>query len=257
MINSAFRQCRDKNEAALITYFPGGYPDLDTSLDIIKSMADAGADILEIGVPFSDPVADGPVIQAAAQKALEQGISLKRLLEGLSEYDMGKPVLLMSYLNPLIAYGETLMADARSASVSGFIIPDLPVDEAAFFSDKATEQSLDLILLAAPTSSEKRLTAIAKNSRGFIYTVSRTGITGQGGAGIENVKPLVRSLKSKTDTAVAVGFGVDGPEAAGAIAGFADGVIVGTRLIRAFDAGEDVAALVRELKDATLRRSAQ
>jgi tryptophan synthase alpha chain len=255
MIEKAFSQCRLRNEAALITYFPGGYPNVEASLDVIEMMDLAGADIIEIGVPFSDPVADGAVIQAAAHQALLGGVTLKKILQGLAKRTIHRPVLLMSYLNPLLAYGESLMADAKAAGVSGFIIPDLPVDEATEFSASASALQLDVVLLAAPTSSQKRLEAIANLSRGFVYTVSRAGITGEGGAGVEAVRPLVQALQNLTSTPVAVGFGVDGPEAAASIAQFADGVIVGTRLIKAFDAGEDLAALVSQLKAATKREA--
>ncbi|HHS13610.1 MAG TPA: tryptophan synthase subunit alpha [bacterium] len=249
-----FRKCRSRNEAALIVYYTAGFPTLDASLETISMLAEAGADMVEVGIPFSDPVADGQTIQHASHTALKQGVTLANILKSLASIRLDVPVVLMSYLNPLLAYGmDGLMHDARDSGVSGFIVPDLPVEEGGLWEKKTRQAGLDLIYLAAPTSSITRLTRIAARSSGFIYCVAVKGVTGVRQKRSADAKQLVRKIKTLTDTPAAVGFGVSTPEQVRHAAGFADGVIVGSRIIQSIQQHEDTRALVRSMKKACRR----
>lgn len=223
-------------------YFPIGYPNIDTSIDVIEALAKNGADLIEVGLSFSDPLADGPVIQKATQVALEQGVTVKKTLRAITELrkrGVTIPLILMGYYNPMLAYGlEKFVRDAAEAGVDGFIIPDLPIEESDEFV-RATQSALQgyasplpLIPMLAPTSSAERMEKIARNAKGFIYLVSVTGITGERKSLAEGLSDLVSSVREHTSVPVCVGFGIGTPEQAKSVGAMADGVIVGTACVR-------------------------
>jgi tryptophan synthase alpha chain len=239
--------------AALMPYLMGGFPDLEASVAIGAACADAGADLLELGVPFSDPLADGPVIHAAGTRALAAGATLHGVLDAATRIAERLPVVLMCYANLVFARGAERFADGLvAAGVSGLIVPDLPLEEAAAVREACDAVGLALVPLIAPTTPEDRIAEIARLARGFIYTVSVTGTTGER-AGVDgSLAPVVALAKRFSPVPVAVGFGISTPEqAAQAVATGADGVIVGSRLVRAAgeaaEAGEDPAAAVGEV----------
>ena len=262
-IAEAFESARaNGRRAALMPYLMGGFPDLDTSRAIGVEYARAGADLIELGVPFSDPLADGPVIHAAATAALRSGVRLEDVLSIARAIAEHVPVVLMCYANPIMSRGVDRFADALvQHGASGLIVPDLPVEEAAPFLRACDERGLALVPLAAPTTPEARLARIGAQARGFLYTVSLTGTTGERTGGLpDGLAGLVSRARACTEVPVAVGFGISTPEqAAAAAAAGADGVIVGTRLVRAagearvgeegvvVDSVSSVGALVREL----------
>ena len=220
-------------------YFPLGYPDLETSIGVIEALAQNGADLIEVGLSFSDPLADGPVIQHATQIALENGITIKKSLEAVKELrsrGVEIPLVLMGYYNPMLAYGlERFVCDAADAGVDGFIIPDLPVEESEEFVSVAAadrERSLPLIPMLAPTSSAARMERIARNATGFIYLVSVTGVTGERKSISDGLGDLISRVREHTSAPVCVGFGIGTPEQAKEVGKMADGVIVGTACVR-------------------------
>jgi tryptophan synthase alpha chain len=252
-IAEAFESARASGRrAALMPYLMGGFPDLDTSCRIGLEYAQAGADLIELGVPFSDPLADGPVIHAAGTAALRAGATLPAVLEVARAIAEHVPVVLMCYANPALARGLERFADALlAAGVSGLILPDVPLEEAPAALAACDERGLALVPLVAPTTPEERLRRIGAQARGFLYTVSLTGTTGERSGLRDGLAGVVSRAAACTHVPVAVGFGISTPEqAAAAAAAGADGVIVGSRLVRA--AGEDgdpvsaVGALVRE-----------
>lgn len=243
---------RSPKESALIVYTMAGFPTFERSLKIIRTLANSGADMIEVGFPFSDPVADGPVIQLASAEALKQKLTFSSLFQGIQKLNLSIPVLLMSYLNPLLAFGiERIAREAKNTGFSGFIIPDLPVEEASPWQKVLHSNGMDLILLAAPTSSESRLKTIVQASTGFIYAVSLTGTTGARDQIPPSAIPFVRKLKRSSSKPVAVGFGISTPEQVNTLAKVADGVIVGSRIIHAILKNEALELLVRDLKKAT------
>jgi len=259
-IAEAFESARASGRrAALMPYLMGGFPDLETSRRIGLAYADAGADLIELGVPFSDPLADGPVIHAAATVALRAGVTLPDVLEVARAISDRVPVVLMCYANPILARGLERFADALlAAGVSGLILPDVPLEEASAALAACEERGLALVPLVAPTTPDERLARIGAQARGFVYTVSLTGTTGERAAVQDGLAGVVSRTASCTTVPVAVGFGISTPEqAATAAAAGADGVIVGTRLVRAAGeaeqaGGDPVAAvgqLVRELAE--------
>ena len=243
-ISAAFKQ----GHPAFMPYCVLGYPDRQTSLDIVKQLVDVGADLLELGVPFSDPLADGPTIQAATQQSLENGTTLQDCLAMTSELrqqGVDTPALLMGYVNPMLAYGlEKLVTDAAAAGVDGFIVPDLPPEEAADLEQLCDRYSLALVFLLAPTSTPERIRLVAERSRGFIYLVSLTGVTGARNELSSGLADFVQRVRAATDTPLAVGFGIGDGDQARAVAKLADGVIVGSALVK--QAGQSSAS-VREL----------
>ncbi len=256
ILHNLFSGLRERKESALIAYFTGGFPTLAASAETIRTLAENGTDLIEIGVPFSDPVADGPVIQQASTTALQNGATLRGILDMVRGLNVDIPLVLMSYLNPLLAYGwSECIADARAAGVSGFIVPDLPVDAADTYLPDCRDAGLDLIFLAAPTSTDSRIRAIAKKGSGFIYAVSVTGTTGVREGLPQNLPDFVERIRGETALPVAVGFGVSKAEQIQTLSPIADGVIIGSRLIRAVMDGEDLSALVRNFKSATRRSS--
>lgn len=235
-IAETFAQAKSEGRAAFMPYWMLGYPDLPTSIQMIKALIEAGADAIEIGVPFSDPLADGVVIAAAAQVAIEQGTTLTDCLAAvrtLRESGASVPFLMMSYVNPLLAYGlERFSDDAAAAGVDGFIVPDLPPDEAQELLAKCEVRQLALIELLAPTSNSERIKLVAKTARGFIYLVAVTGITGARETLSVDLEAYIARVRAATELPLAVGFGVSKPEHAAQIKRWADGVIVASALIR-------------------------
>jgi len=223
-----------KNKPIFMPYFPLGYPDLATSIDVIEALAKNGADLIEVGLSFSDPLADGPVIQQATQVALEKGITVKKSLEAVKELrarGVTIPLILMGYYNPMLAYGlEKFIRDSREAGADGFIIPDLPMEEAEEFT--AVAGDMPLIQMLAPTSPDERMEAIARNAKGFIYLVSVTGVTGERREISNDLGALIARVRAHTSAPVCVGFGIGTPEQAQQVGQLADGVIVGSACVK-------------------------
>jgi len=223
--------------AALMPYLMGGYPDVAASLQVGQAFVEAGADLIELGVPFSDPLADGPVIQSAGQLALEAGATFERVVSEVAA-PLGKrvPVALMCYANPILTRGfEETARRLAAAGVAGLIVPDLPVDEASELRDACDRGGIALIPLVAPTTPADRLEAIARAARGFIYVVSVTGVTGERSELPPGLRDVVARVREAAAVPVAVGFGVATPEQVAQVGEIADGVIVGSRLVRAID----------------------
>ncbi|HJR79163.1 MAG TPA: tryptophan synthase subunit alpha [Anaerolineales bacterium] len=235
-----------KNKPIFMPYFPLGYPDLHTSMDVIEALAKNGADLIEVGLSFSDPLADGPVIQKATQIALEKGITVKKSLEAVRELrrrGVEIPLVLMGYYNPMLAYGlEKFVCDAIEAGVDGFIVPDLPVEESdeieSILAGTGSRPSLPLIRMLAPTSPPERMETIARNAKGFIYLVSVTGVTGERKSISEGLGELIARVQEHTVVPVCVGFGIGTPEQAREVSKMADGVIVGTACVRMIGSSE-------------------
>ncbi len=243
----------DGKRAAMMPYLMGGFPSVDESLAAGLAAADAGADVIELGVPFSDPLADGPVIHAAATEALKGGTRLDDVLRVCSSLSERVPVVLMVYANPILARGvDAFVASARDAGAAGMIVPDLPHDEAGELRTACDAAGLALVPLAAPTSTDELLAEVGRDGRGFVYTVSLTGTTGERAELPPELERTVGRVRAHTALPVAVGFGISTPQQAAAVGELADGVIVGSRVVRA--AGEGgapaVGALVHELASA-------
>jgi tryptophan synthase alpha chain len=236
-IDACFTELRTQGRSAFITFLMAGDPDPATSLEIIKALPKAGADIIEIGMPFTDPMADGPAIQAAGLRALKAGMTLKKTLDLVRAFRAGDattPLVLMGYYNPIYIYGvDKFLADARSAGVDGLIIVDLPPEEDTELCLPAMKAGLNFIRLATPTTDDRRLPAVLANTSGFVYYVSITGITGSASADASVVGEAVDRIKRHTKLPVCVGFGIRTPDAARGIAAHADGAVVGTALVDA------------------------
>ena len=236
-IDARFAQLKKENRSAFVTFLMAGDPDPETSLQVIKALPKAGADIIEIGMPFTDPMADGPSIQAAGLRALKAGMTLKKTLTLVSEFRKGDdatPLVLMGYYNPIYIYGvDKFLRDAKSAGVDGLIVVDLPPEEDSELCVPAMKAGLNFIRLATPTTDDKRLPAVLANTSGFVYYVSVTGITGSASADSSVVGEAVARIKRHTALPVCVGFGIRTPEAAHAIAANADGAVVGSALVDA------------------------
>jgi len=234
-IAARFAALKEEGRPGLVTFITAGDPDGETSLGLLKTLPAAGADIIELGVPFTDPMADGPAIQAAGLRALKGGQTLAKTLAMVKDFradDDATPIVLMGYYNPIYIYGvDRFLVDARAAGVDGLIIVDLPPEEDDELCLPALKAGLDFIRLATPTTDDKRLPTVLKHTAGFVYYVSITGITGAATPDADVVGPAVARIKSHTDLPVAVGFGVKTPEQAKAIAACADGVVVGSALV--------------------------
>jgi tryptophan synthase alpha chain len=233
-IERTFRRLKMNGRAALIPFVVAGDPDLETTEALVNRMAESGADIIELGVPYSDPLADGPTNQAASQRALQNGVNLQSIfrltkkLKGLSP-----PLVLMTYFNPIFQYGVKAFAgDCQRSGIAGVVIPDLPPEEARPWVEEARNSGVDTIFLAAPTSPSERIKMVSKFSRGFIYYVSLTGVTGARGKLPDELEPAVRRIKEQSQKPVAVGFGISTAEQAKEVARFADGVIVGSAVVK-------------------------
>jgi tryptophan synthase alpha chain len=234
-IDTRFAQLQQEGRSAFVTFLMAGDPDLKTSLEIIKTLPAAGADIIEIGMPFTDPMADGPAIQAAGLRALKAGTTLRKTLEMVRSFrtgDNATPIVLMGYYNPIYIYGvDKFLVDAKAAGVDGLIIVDLPPEEDTELCLPAMKAGLNFIRLATPTTDDKRLPAVLANTSGFVYYVSITGITGSGSADANEVGAAVARIKRHTKLPVCVGFGIRTPDAARDIARQANGAVVGTALV--------------------------
>ncbi|MBR0692384.1 tryptophan synthase subunit alpha [Bradyrhizobium lablabi] len=242
-IDTTFAELARQGRSAFVTFLMAGDPDAKTSLEIIKALPKAGADIIEIGMPFTDPMADGPSIQAAGLRALKGGMTLKKTLEMVRGFRKGNdatPLVLMGYYNPIYIYGvDKFLGDAKAAGVDGLIIVDLPPEEDTELCIPAMKAGLNFIRLATPTTDDKRLPAVLANTSGFVYYVSITGITGSAAADSAAVAQAVARIKRHTKLPVCVGFGIRTPEAARAIAQNANGAVVGSALVDALRSSLD------------------
>lgn len=242
-LQSCFNRMAEENRAAFVTFVTAGDPTHEASTEIVKGLPKAGADIIELGMPFTDPSADGPSIDKAAQRALKMGASMNKTFEIVREFrgeDNETPIVLMGYFNPLYAYGiETFCKDAAHAGVDGLIIVDLPPEEDEELRLPANEAGIDVIRLATPTSDDKRLPTVLEDASGFIYYVAVAGVTGAKSATADDIEIAVERIKSHTDLPVAVGFGIRTPEQASAIARVADGAVVGSAIVSMIESGLD------------------
>jgi tryptophan synthase alpha chain len=262
-IAHAFETARAEKRAALMPYCTLGYPDLERSVDVVTAIANAGADLIELGVPFSDPLADGPTIQRSTQTALEKGMNVHRCLEftmALRARGVHQPLLLMGYVNPILAYGQKrFAAEAAMAGADGLIVPDLPPEEAGVLEESCREYGLALVFLLPPTAGPERIALITSRSTGFVYLVSLTGVTGARRELSSGLQGFIDRVRAATSLPLAVGFGISTPEQARAVGGLADGVIVGSALVDAIGkaaqadpvkaAGEFTASLSHALKE--------
>tara|TARA_R110002020_G_scaffold358559_1_gene570857 strand:+ start:15704 stop:16495 length:792 start_codon:yes stop_codon:yes gene_type:complete len=255
-IDAKFADLKAKGKKAFVSYVMAGDPDFDRSLEIVKGLPGAGVDIIELGQPFTDPMADGPTIQLAGQRALDGGMTLKRTLALATEFrkdDDTTPIVLMGYYNPIYSMGvPAFLTAAKAAGIDGLIIVDLPPEEDSELCLPAQEAGLNFIRLATPTTDDHRLERVAQNTSGFVYYVSITGITGAAEADAGDVSPAVERIRKATGLPVIVGFGVNTPEKSRAIAEVADGVVVGSAIVSQIAAGkstDEVLAFVKALAD--------
>jgi tryptophan synthase alpha chain len=236
-IDARFAALAAEGRAALVTFVMAGDPDPETSLAIVRALPAAGADVIEVGMPFTDPMADGPAIQAAGLRALKAGMTLRKTLKLVADFRAGDdrtPIVLMGYYNPIYVYGvDAFLKDARAAGVDGLIVVDLPPEEDAELCVPAREAGLNFIRLATPTTDDRRLPKVLENTSGFVYYVSLTGITGAALADYAGVSEAVKRIKAHTKLPIAVGFGVKNADNAAQIARGADGVVVGSALVEA------------------------
>ncbi len=270
-IADAFARAQAAERAALVTFIMAGDPDHDTTAQILAELPQAGADIIELGMPFSDPMADGPAIQAAGIRALQGGANMRKTLELVRSFrqkNSTTPIVLMGYFNPIFAYQpEKFLHDAAGAGVDGLIIVDLPPEEDAEFRAQAAQVGITIIRLATPTTDAERLPQVLNGAGGFLYYVSIAGITGTKSATVEHVRSALAAIRHSTKLPLAVGFGIKTPEQLAPLAQFADGVIVGSALVERIAANLDgskqssakivseIAALVRAFAAATGRKS--
>ena len=257
-IESLFARLKSEGKPGLVAYLTAGDPAPDRTAGLVAALERGGADLIELGVPFSDPIADGPVIQQAADRALKAGMTLRRTLEVAAEIREHSeiPILLFSYLNPMLRYGfEKLAHDAVQAGIDGVLMTDASVEEAESYVGAMRGAGLDTVFLAAPTSTERRLALVAKYSSGFVYLVSRTGVTGEQQSLSDSIQPMVDGMRRHTNLPVAVGFGIATHEQFAAVAGMADAVAVGSAIVRVIerygaspDLEKEVEAFTRRLK---------
>lgn len=247
-IDAKFAALKAEGKKAFVAYLMAGDPDVETSLAVMKGMPAAGVDVIELGMPFTDPMADGPTIQHAGQRALEGGQTLQKTLEMVAafrETDQTTPVVMMGYYNPIYSRGvERFLADAVAAGIDGLIVVDLPPEEDSELCLPAQAAGINFIRLATPTTDDKRLPVVLRNTSGFVYYVSVTGITGSQAAQAGDVGPEVARIKAATDLPVVVGFGINTPEAARTIAGVADGCVVGSAIVKLIGEGRPVAEVL-------------
>jgi tryptophan synthase alpha chain len=250
-IAERFRRLRGEGRRALVCYLTAGHPDYQRSLTLLRGIVQAGADIVEVGVPFSDPLADGPVIQASSQQALERGMTFNRTLELIREARLDCPVVLFSYLNPVMAAGPDALTRAADAGAHGLLLTDLPLGADAALEARFAAGPLDYVRLVAPTTPRDRMGEIARHGSGFVYLISRLGVTGERTDIAAELPATISLLRSVTDLPVCVGFGISTPEQAATVARLADGVVVGSALVRAAGTSTDAAIdLVRGLRTA-------
>ena len=259
-IDAKFAELHTAGKKAFVAYVMAGDPNYNTSLEIVRGLPAAGVDIIELGIPFTDPMADGPTIQLAGQRALEAGQTLEKTLQIAREFrktDDVTPIVLMGYYNPIYSRGvDRFLKDAVAAGIDGLIIVDLPPEEDSELCIPAKAAGINFIRLATPTTDDKRLPKVLQNTSGFVYYVSITGITGAAAAQAVDVAPEVARIKSKTDLPVIVGFGVRTPDTAQEIAAVADGTVVGSAIVERIANGDspvDVLAFVKSLADGAHR----
>ncbi|WP_040809545.1 tryptophan synthase subunit alpha [Nocardia concava] len=247
LLNETLAASKREGRPALIAYLPAGFPTVDAGIAAMKAVLDAGADILEVGLPHSDPILDGPVIQTAADLALRGGTRIKDVLRTVAEVHraFGKPVLVMTYWNPVSRYGiERFAAELAEAGGAGCILPDLPVQESARWREQAAMHQLATVFVVAPSTGNERLHEITSASTGFVYAASLMGVTGTDGSIGDTARLLVERTRAATELPVCVGIGISTGAQAAAVAGFADGVIVGSALVKAvLDAPDEPTAL--------------
>lgn len=237
-LSQRFSDLAARNEPALITYITAGDPTPDATANLVAALERGGADVIELGVPFSDPIADGPVIMRASERALAAGTTVERVLEIAAEIRKQSeiPIVLFTYLNPVMRYGFAKLAKrAREVGIDGFLLTDLSVEEAEGFVEAVRAEGLDTVFLVAPTSTDRRLDLVAKYCSGFVYVVSRTGVTGEQEKVSAGVKPLVERLRRFTSLPLGVGFGIAKPEQAQEVGAVAEGVVVGSAFVRAIE----------------------
>ena len=253
-LDQRFAALRAEGRAALVTFITAGDPDAETSARILAGLPAAGADVIELGMPFSDPMADGPAIQAASQRALKAGANMKRTLamvRAFRKQDQDTPIVLMGYYNPIYVWGaEKFAADAVEAGADGVIVVDLPPEEDAEFSVPAQQSGLAFVRLVTPTSDDARIAKIVRRADGFIYYVAVAGITGTKSAAIDSVRSAVARIRRATKLPVAVGFGIKTPQQAAEIARAADAAVVGSAIVEQIAAGGDPLKLVADLSRA-------
>ena len=259
-IDAKFADLKSQGKKAFVSYVMAGDPDFDTSLELVKGLPAAGVDVIELGLPFTDPMADGPTIQLAGQRALEGGMTLPRTLELATEFrktDDTTPIVLMGYYNPIFSRGvERFLNEARAAGIDGLIVVDLPPEEDGELCIPAQAAGLNFIRLATPTTDDRRLPKVLQNTSGFVYYVSITGITGAAEAEATDVGPEVARVKASTDLPVIVGFGINTPEKSENIARISDGAVVGSAIVKQIGEGRpvaDVLDFVKSLSDGAHR----
>jgi tryptophan synthase alpha chain len=257
-LSAVFAACRAEQRAALVLFTTSGHPSAAATLDVLHMLAGAGADVIELGVPFSDPLADGPVIQASSDRAIQQGVDLGWTLQTLARFreQSPTPVVLFSYLNPVLRYGvDRFVAESTSAGANGLLLTDLPLGAEPELERRLADSPLDLIRLIAPTTPASRAREIAASARGFLYYISRTGVTGEKTELTAGLEREIAGLRQITRLPIAVGFGISTPEQAASVARFADGVVVGSALVRALETGSiaDAERFVRGLRAAMVR----
>lgn len=248
-IAERFRRLRTAGRRALVCYITAGHPDDERSLALLQGIVAAGADIVEVGVPFSDPLADGPVIQTSSQHALERGMTFDRTLQLIRDARVDAPIVLFSYLNPIIAAGPAALERAAAAGAHGLLIIDLPLGADAALEQRFADGPLDYVRIVAPTTPRERMADIARHGSGFVYLISRLGVTGERTDIAADLPATVTMLRSVTDLPVCVGFGISTPAQAAAVAALADGVVVGSALVRAAESSvDDAVRLIRDLR---------
>lgn len=259
-IDRKFAELKAQGKSAFVSYIMAGDPDYETSLAVMKGLPSAGVDIIELGAPFTDPMADGPAIQLAGQRALAAGMTLNKVLAMITEFrktDDTTPIVLMGYYNPIYNHGvDAFLVDAKKAGIDGLIVVDLPPEEDEELCIPANKAGLNFIRLATPTTDEKRLPKVLQNTSGFIYYVAVKGITGSGSASAETVGPEVARIQKAGKLPVCVGFGIKTPKDAENMARVADGAVVGSAIVEKLAAGEkpeQVLAFVKELADGAHR----
>ena len=255
-IEKKFAALKAEGKKAFVAYIMAGDPDLETSLELMQGLPGAGVDVIELGMPFTDPMADGPTIQLAGQRALEGGQTLQKTLDMAAAFrktDAETPIVMMGYYNPIYSRGvDRFLADAKAAGVDGLIVVDLPPEEDEELCIPAQKAGLNFIRLATPTTDDRRLPKVLQNTSGFVYYVSITGITGAAAAQATDVGPEVARIKAATDLPVIVGFGIRSPETARAIASVADGAVVGSAIVKMVEEKKpvaDILAFVKGLAD--------
>lgn len=251
-IEKTFARLRSQGRKAFVSYIMGGDPDLETSLAVMRGLPAAGVDVIELGMPFTDPMADGPTIQLAGQRALDGGMTMDRLfglVRGFRETDADTPIVLMGYFNPIYSRGvERFLTEAKEVGIDGLIVVDLPPEEDSELCLPAKAHGINFIRLATPTTDNARLPTVLQNTSGFVYYVSINGVTGSAAATSVDVAPEVARIKAATDLPVIVGFGINTPEAARDIASVADGCVVGSAIVKLIGAGLAPEAVLEQVQ---------